>query len=84
MLEAILGNGVRTYCRQRLTVCLRPDRSGDRVRLLRDLGITLLAADGHDFSDETPTAVMIRQILGSSTPRTTPHNAGHNLPAYAI
>jgi hypothetical protein len=51
---------------------------------LRDLGITLLAADGHGFSDETPTAVMIRQILGSSTPRTTPHNAGHNLPAYAI
>jgi DNA invertase Pin-like site-specific DNA recombinase len=35
-------------------------------RFLRDAGITLIAADSSDaFLDETPTAVMIRQILGS-------------------
>jgi DNA invertase Pin-like site-specific DNA recombinase len=35
-------------------------------RFLRDAGITLVAADSPDaFLDETPTAVMIRQILGS-------------------
>jgi DNA invertase Pin-like site-specific DNA recombinase len=35
-------------------------------RFLRDAGITLIAADSPDaFLDETPTAVMIRQILGS-------------------
>jgi hypothetical protein len=33
-------------------------------RFLRDAGITLIAADSPDaFPDETPTAVMIRQIL---------------------
>jgi hypothetical protein len=35
-------------------------------RYLKDAGITLIAADSPDaFLDETPTAVMIRQILGS-------------------
>ncbi len=35
-------------------------------RILRAAGITLIAADSPDaFLDETPTAVMIRQILGS-------------------
>ena len=35
-------------------------------RLLRDAGITLIAADSPGgFLDDTPTAVMIRQILGS-------------------
>jgi DNA invertase Pin-like site-specific DNA recombinase len=35
-------------------------------RFLRDAGITLIAADSPDaFLDDTPTAVMIRQILGS-------------------
>jgi DNA invertase Pin-like site-specific DNA recombinase len=37
-----------------------------RWRFLRDAGITLIAADSPDaFLDDTPTAVMIRQILGS-------------------
>src|SRR5271166_948066 len=35
-------------------------------RFLRDAGIALIAADSPDaFLDDTPTAVMIRQILGS-------------------
>jgi DNA invertase Pin-like site-specific DNA recombinase len=34
-------------------------------RFLRDVGITLIATDSPDAFDDTPTAVMIRQILGS-------------------
>jgi len=35
-------------------------------QFLKDAGITLIAADNPDaFLDDTPTAVMIRQILGS-------------------
>jgi DNA invertase Pin-like site-specific DNA recombinase len=35
-------------------------------RYLKDAGITLIAADSPDaFLDDTPTAVMIRQIVGS-------------------
>jgi DNA invertase Pin-like site-specific DNA recombinase len=35
-------------------------------RFLRDAGIALIAADSPDaFPDDAPTAVMIRQILGS-------------------
>ena len=35
-------------------------------QFLKDAGITLIAADSPDaFLDDTPTAVMIRQILGS-------------------
>lgn len=35
-------------------------------RMLRDAGVTLIAADSPDaFLDDTPTATMIRQILGS-------------------
>jgi DNA invertase Pin-like site-specific DNA recombinase len=35
-------------------------------RFLQDIGITLIAADAPDsFLDDTPTAVMIRQILAS-------------------
>jgi hypothetical protein len=34
-------------------------------RFLRDAGLTLIAADSPDsFLDETPTAVLIHQVLG--------------------
>jgi DNA invertase Pin-like site-specific DNA recombinase len=66
MLEAILGNGVRTIVVEsasRFARDLIVQETG--FAYLRNLGITLLAADGHDFSEETPTAVLIRQVLGA-------------------
>ena len=37
-----------------------------QLRMLRDAGMTLIAADSPEaFLDDTPTATMIRQILGS-------------------
>jgi len=67
MLKHIAGNGVRTV------ICETASRfARDLIvqetgwRLLRDAGITLIAADSPGgFLDDTPTAVMIRQILGS-------------------
>jgi DNA invertase Pin-like site-specific DNA recombinase len=66
MLQAILGNGVRTIIVEsasRFARDLIVQETG--FAYLRDLGITLIAADGHDFSEETPTAVLIRQVLGA-------------------
>jgi DNA invertase Pin-like site-specific DNA recombinase len=67
MLKRIAGNGVRTIIVEtasRFARDLIVQETG--WRFLRDAGITLIAADSPDaFLDETPTAVMIRQILGS-------------------
>jgi DNA invertase Pin-like site-specific DNA recombinase len=67
MLARIAGNGARTVIVEtssRFARDLIVAETG--YRLLRDAGITLIAADSPDsFLDETPTAVMIRQILGS-------------------
>ncbi len=67
MLERLLSNGVRTIIVEtasRFARDLIVQETG--WRMLRDAGITLIAADSPDaFLDDTPTAVMIRQILGS-------------------
>jgi DNA invertase Pin-like site-specific DNA recombinase len=67
MMKHIAGNGVRTIIVEtasRFARDLIVQETG--WRFLRDAGITLIAADSPDaFLDETPTAVMIRQILGS-------------------
>jgi DNA invertase Pin-like site-specific DNA recombinase len=67
MLKHVAGNGVRTVIVEtasRFARDLITQETG--WRFLRDAGITLIAADSPDaFLDETPTAVMIRQILGS-------------------
>ncbi len=67
MLKRIASNGVRTILVEtasRFARDLIVQETG--WRFLRDAGITLIAADSPDaFLDDTPTAVMIRQILGS-------------------
>jgi DNA invertase Pin-like site-specific DNA recombinase len=66
MLAAIAGNGVRTIIVEsasRFARDLIVQETG--FAYLRELGITLLAADGHDFSEATPTATLIRQVLGA-------------------
>jgi DNA invertase Pin-like site-specific DNA recombinase len=67
MLKHIASNGVRTIIVEtanRFARDLIVQETG--WRFLRDAGITLIAADSPDaFLDDTPTAVMIRQILGS-------------------
>jgi DNA invertase Pin-like site-specific DNA recombinase len=67
MLKHIAGNGVRTIiveAANRFARDLIVQETG--WRYLKDAGITLIAADSPEaFLDETPTAVMIRQILGS-------------------
>ncbi|HEY1433467.1 MAG TPA: recombinase family protein [Stellaceae bacterium] len=67
MLQAILGNGVRhvlVESASRFSRDLIVQETGHQY--LKDLGISLIAVDSPDsFVDETPTAVMIRQILGS-------------------
>jgi DNA invertase Pin-like site-specific DNA recombinase len=67
MMKHIAGNGVRTIIVEtasRFARDLIVQETG--WRYLRDAGITLIAADSPDaFLDDTPTAVMIRQILGS-------------------
>jgi len=66
-LEKIAGNGVRTIIVEtanRFARDLIVQETGWK-RLNAD-GITLIAADSPDqFVDETPTAVLIRQILGA-------------------
>jgi DNA invertase Pin-like site-specific DNA recombinase len=66
-LEMIAGNGVRTIIVEtanRFARDLIVQETGWK-RLHAD-GITLIAADSPDqFVDETPTAVLIRQILGA-------------------
>ena len=67
MLQHIARNGVRTIIVEtasRFARDLIVQETG--WRMLRDKGVTLIAADSPDaFLDETPTAIMIRQILGS-------------------
>ena len=67
MLKHIAANGDRTIIVEtayRFARDLIIQETG--WRLLRDAGIALIAADSPDaFLDETPTAVMIRQILDS-------------------
>jgi DNA invertase Pin-like site-specific DNA recombinase len=67
MLKHIASNGVRTIIVEtanRFARDLITQETG--WRFLRDEGIALIAADSPDaFLDDTPTAVMIRQILGS-------------------
>jgi DNA invertase Pin-like site-specific DNA recombinase len=67
MLEAIAGNGVRTIIVETANRFAR-DLMVQEVgfSMLKARGIDLIAADSPNaFLDETPTAVMIRQILGS-------------------
>jgi DNA invertase Pin-like site-specific DNA recombinase len=67
MLKHIASNGVRTIVVEtanRFARDLITQETG--WRFLRDADIMLVAADSPDaFLDDTPTAVMIRQILGS-------------------
>jgi DNA invertase Pin-like site-specific DNA recombinase len=67
MLKHIAGDGVRMIIVEtasRFARDLIVQETG--WRFLRDAGITLIAADSPGaFLDDTPTAVMIRQILGS-------------------
>jgi DNA invertase Pin-like site-specific DNA recombinase len=67
MMQHIAGNGVRTIIVEtanRFARDLIVQETG--WRYLKDAGITLIAADNPEaFLDETPTAAMIRQILGS-------------------
>ncbi len=67
MLERIAGNGVRTIIVEtasRFARDLIVQETG--WRMLRDQGIALIAADSPDaFLDDTPTAVLIRQVLGA-------------------
>jgi DNA invertase Pin-like site-specific DNA recombinase len=67
MMKHIAGNSVRTIIVEtasRFARDLIVQETG--WRYLKEAGITLIAADSPDaFLDETPTAVMIRQILGS-------------------
>ena len=67
MLKHIASNGVRTTIVEtanRFARDLITQETG--WRFLRDEGIALIAADSPDaLLDDTPTAVMIRQILGS-------------------
>ena len=67
MLKRIASNGVRTIIVEtasRFARDLVVQETG--WRFLREAGINLIAADSPGaFLDETPTAVMIRQILGA-------------------
>jgi DNA invertase Pin-like site-specific DNA recombinase len=67
MMKHIAGNGVRTIIVEtasRFARDLIVQETG--WQYLKDAGITLIAADSPEaFLDDTPTAVMIRQILGS-------------------
>lgn len=67
MMAHIQGNGVRTIIVEtasRFARDLIVQETG--YRYLRDEGIALIAADSPDaFLDDTPTAIMLRQILGA-------------------
>lgn len=66
-LERIAGNGVRTIIVEtanRFARDLITQETG--FRLLREQGIELIAADSpSSFVDDTPTAALIRQVLGA-------------------
>ena len=66
MMEKLLANGVRTIVVETASRFAR-DIVVQEVgyRMLKERGITLIAADKPDaFLDDTPTAKMVRQILG--------------------
>ena len=67
MLRAMLGNGVKTIIVEtasRFARDLVTQETG--YRYLADIGVTLIAADDPDaFTSDTPTQVLIRQILGA-------------------
>jgi DNA invertase Pin-like site-specific DNA recombinase len=67
MMEHIAGNGVRTIIVEtanRFARDLIVQETG--WRYLRDAGINLIAADSPEsFLNDTPTAVMIRQVQGA-------------------
>jgi DNA invertase Pin-like site-specific DNA recombinase len=67
MMATIAGNGVRTIIVEtasRFARDLIVQETG--YQYLKDLGITLIAADDPDaFTSDTPTQVLIRQILGA-------------------
>lgn len=67
MLDRIAGNGVRTIiveAANRFSRDLIVQETGHRF--LKGEGITLIAADSPDtFVEDTPTSVMVRQILGA-------------------
>jgi DNA invertase Pin-like site-specific DNA recombinase len=67
ILAHIAGNGVRSIIVEtsaRFARDLVTQETG--WRFLQDMGITLIAADSPDaFLDDTPTATMVRQILGA-------------------
>jgi DNA invertase Pin-like site-specific DNA recombinase len=67
MLERILGNGVRTILVQ------SPDRFARDLAVqlaghnyLKKLGVELVPASAPDhFTEDTPTAILVRQVLGA-------------------
>jgi DNA invertase Pin-like site-specific DNA recombinase len=67
MLDRIAGNGVRTI------IIESPDRFARDLAIqlaghdyLRDLGVTLIPASAPEhFLEDTPTAVLVRQVLGA-------------------
>lgn len=67
MLERIAGNGVRTI------ICESPDRFARDLAVqlaghdfLKKLGVELIPASAPDFfTEDTPTAVLVRQVLGA-------------------
>jgi hypothetical protein len=67
MMERIASNGVRTIIVEtanRFARDLIAQETG--YAMLKDQGITLIAADKPDaFLDDTPTATLIRQVLGA-------------------
>lgn len=67
MLKRIAGNGVKVIVVEtasRFARDLIVQETG--YRYLQRLGVTLIAADAPDsFLDDTPTAVLIRQVLGA-------------------
>lgn len=67
MLERLLSNGVRTIIVENASRFAR-DLMVQEIgyRLLTDRGIALVAADSpSSFTDDTPTAALIRQVLGA-------------------
>jgi DNA invertase Pin-like site-specific DNA recombinase len=67
LLTRIAGNGVKVVIVEtanRFARDLIVQETGHRM--LRNLGIELIAADSPDsFADDTPTAILVRQILGA-------------------
>jgi DNA invertase Pin-like site-specific DNA recombinase len=75
MLDRIAGNGVRTIAGNgvRTIIVESPDRFARDLAVqlaghdyLKDLGVSLIPASAPDFFlEDTPTAVLVRQVLGA-------------------